>query len=209
MISAYASIVFASVFLAILFLLHFLKRELDLAWRMISEYEIGRFGWLMRLAFFCWGASVLALLFTMWPSLRLTSGTISRWWFAVIVTALFGAGIFKTDPITNDTNSPVNIIHKICGTIVIFTFPIAATLAAVSLLHNPLWLAYRGLLIPGTVLAWVGMVSFFASIIIARIKDPKAGEAGGPHIYMGWPNRFNVVTYIVWSIIITVTALRL
>ena len=57
-----ASIIFATVFLIILFLLHFLKRELDPSWRMISEYEIGRFGWLMRLAFFCWGASVLALL---------------------------------------------------------------------------------------------------------------------------------------------------
>jgi hypothetical protein len=176
---------------------------------MISEYEIGRFGWLMRLAFFCWGASLLALLITMWPSLQPISGTISRWWFVLIVMALFGAGIFKTDPITNDTRSLVNTIHKICGTIVILTFPIATTLAVRSLLHNPLWSAYQRRLIFGVALAWIGMVAYFVIIVISRVKDPKAGEVGGPHVLMGWPNRFNVVTYIVWIIIIAVTALQL
>ena len=209
MVSAYTTIVFAALFLAILFLLHFLKRELDPSWRMISEYEIGRFGWMMRLAFFCWGASVLALLITIWPVLLPISGTISRWWLVLIVIALFGAGIFKTDPITNDTRSLVNTIHKICGTIVILTFPIAATLAIRSLLHNPLWSAYQGILIFGVVLAWIGMVAYFATVVISRVKDPKAGEVGSPHILMGWPNIFNVVTYIVWIIIIAAIALRL
>ena len=144
--SEYAAIIFATVFLIILFLLHFLKRELDPSWRMISEYEIGRFGWMMRLAFFCWGASVLAMLITIWPSLQPISGTISRWWFVLIVIALVGAGIFKTNPITENTPNPVNTIHTICGAIVILTFPIAATLAVGSLLHNPLWSASHGLL---------------------------------------------------------------
>jgi len=209
MASAYMSITFASIFLFILLLLHFLKRELDPSWRMISEYEIGRFGWMMRLAFFSWGASVLALLITIWPYLQPISGSISRWWFIFIVIALFGAGVFKTDPITNDTNNWVNIIHKICGTIVILTFPIAATLAVRSLLNNLLWSAHQGLLIFGIVFAWIGVVTYFTTIIISRTKDPKAGEAGHPLIYMGWPNRFNVVTYIIWIIIIAMIALQI
>ena len=208
MLSAYISIVFVVVFLAILFLLHFLKRELDPAWRMISEYEIGRFGWMMRLAFFCWGASLLALLITIWPTLQPISGTISRWWFVLIVIALFGAGIFKTNPITDRTPNPVNTIHTLCGAIVILTFPVAATLAVHSLLHNHLWSVNQGLLIFGTALAWIGMVTFFSSIIIARIKDPSAGEPGGPHINQGWPNRFMVVMYMIWIIIVAVTAQR-
>jgi hypothetical protein len=209
MLSAYTSIVFASAFLAILFTLHFLKRELDPAWRMISEYEIGRFGWMMRLAFFCWGASVLALLVAIWPALLPISGTISRWWFVLIVVALFGAGIFKTDPITHDTHSLVNTIHKFCGTIVILTFPIAATLAVHSLLLDPHWLAYQGWLVFGIVFAWIGVVAYFATVIISRIKDPQAGQVGGLHVNMGWPNRFNVVTYIIWIIITAGIALRL
>ena len=209
MVSAYISIVFAAVFLVILILLHFLKRELNPSWRMISEYEIGRFGWMMRLAFFSWGAGILALLITIWPFLQLPSGTISRWWFVLIVIALFGAGIFKTDPITDNTKSLVNTIHTICGTIVILTFPIAASLAVNSLRHNPLWAAYQGWLIFSTTLAWIGMVAFFTSIIISRIKDPLAGEAGNPPVYMGWPNRFNVLTYIVWIMITAAISLRL
>jgi hypothetical protein len=209
MVSAYTSIAFTSVFLILLLLLHFLKQELDPSWRMISEYEIGRFGWMMRLAFFCWGASVLALLITIWPYLQPISGTISRWWFILIVIALFGAGVFKTDPITDDTKYWVNTIHKICGTIVILTFPIAATLAVLSLLHNPLWSAYQVLLIFGIVLAWIGVVTYFATIIVSRARDPKASEAGHPPVYMGWPNRFNVVTYIIWIIIAAVIALQL
>ena len=214
MVSAYTSIVFASVFLAILFLLHFLKRELDPAWRMISEYEIGRFGWMMRLAFFSWGVSVLALLITIWPSLQPIGGTISRWWFVLIAIALFGAGIFKTNPITENTPNRVNTIHTICGALVILTFPIAATLAVRSLLHNPLWSASQGQLIFGTVLAWIGVVAYFASIIISGIIHPSSirkpsADKDGPRVYQGWPNRFMVVTYMIWIMITAVIALRL
>ncbi len=208
MVLGYLSILFAAVFLVALFLLHLLKRELDPAWRMISEYEIGRFGWMMRLAFFSWGASVLALLITIWPYLLPISGTVSRWWFVLIGIALLGAGIFKTNPITDNTTNWVNTIHALCGTIVILTFPIAATLAVRSLLHNPSWSANQSVLILGTVLIWIGLVAFFASIIISRIMDPSAGRVG-PHVYLGWPNRFMVVTYIVWVMMIAMIAVQL
>ncbi len=209
MLSAILSIIFAASFLLILFLLHFLKPELDPSWRMISEYEIGRFGWMMRLAFFCWGASVLALAITLWPSLLSTSGTISRWWFILIVIALIGAGIFKTNPITDRTPNLVNTIHTLCGAIVILTFPIAATLAVSSLLHNQLWAAHKTELVFSIVLVWVGLVAYFASVIRARVKDPRAGEPGGPIVYQGWPNRFMAVAYLVWIIILGATALQL
>jgi len=208
MVSEYISIVFAVVFLLILLLLHFLKREFDPSWRMISEYEIGRFGWLMRLAFFCWGTSIFSLLITIWPFLLPISGTISRLWFVLIGIALFGAGIFKTNPITDRTPNLVNTIHTLCGAIVILSFPIVATFAVHSLLYNPLWLANQGLLIFGTILIWIGLIVFFGSIVVARIKNPSAGEPSGPHIYQGWPNRFMVVTYIIWIIVIDGIALR-
>jgi hypothetical protein len=208
MLSAYATIVFAAIFMAILILLHFLKREFDPTWRMISEYEIGRFGWMMRLAFFLWGASVLALLITIWPSLQSFSGMISRCWLVLIVAALLGAGIFRTDPITESAPNLVNTIHALCGTIVILTFPIAATLVVHGLLENASWLPVQGQSIFATALVWIGMVAFFASIIVSRIIDPSVGRVG-PKVYLGWPNRFLVVTYIIWLIIIAGNALHL
>jgi hypothetical protein len=134
---------------------------------------------------------------------------VSRWWLAVIVLALFGAGIFKTDPITEIGTGIVHRIHTLCGTVVILTFPIAATLARHSLLKNASWLPWQGWLTFATILAWAGMASFFATIIITRVKDPAAGTKGGSIVYQGWPNRFLVVTYIVWLIIVAVAALHL
>jgi hypothetical protein len=204
----FISIIFAAVFLIILILLHFLKRELDPAWRMISEYEIGRFGWMMRLAFFAWGASVFALLITIWPSLQPISGTISRGWLVLIGIALFGAGIFKTNAITDTTPNLANTIHTLCGAIVILTFPIAASLAVHSLNLNPVWSTSHAQLVMGTILVWIGMLAFFASILISRKRDPSAGRVG-PTVYLGWPNRFMVVTYVVWIILGAANAIQL
>jgi len=54
-ITARVAVVLAAAFLAILVLLHFLESKFDPSWRMISDYEIGNYGWMMTLAFFCWG----------------------------------------------------------------------------------------------------------------------------------------------------------
>jgi Protein of unknown function (DUF998) len=205
---ASASILLGAIFIFLLTLLHFLKPELSPVWRMISEYEIGRFGWMMRLAFFSWGASALTLLITIWASLGSTGGIIGRWWFVLIVLALFGAGIFKTDPITEITNSRENTLHTLCGAVVILTFPIAATLVKNSLLQNSAWTTAQSQLTFGTFFIWFGMASFFASIIISRIIDPSA-ERVGPKVYLGWPNRFMVLTYVIWIMIVATNAIHI
>lgn len=51
--AARITVVLSVTFLAILFLLHFLEPEFDPSWQMISEYQLGRYGWTMSLAFFC------------------------------------------------------------------------------------------------------------------------------------------------------------
>ena len=48
--AACVAVVLSAAFLALLALLHFLEPDFDPSWRMISEYELGRYGWLMRLA---------------------------------------------------------------------------------------------------------------------------------------------------------------
>ncbi len=41
----------AATFVLLLAALHFIKPEVDPSWRMVSEYGIGRYGWVMVLAF--------------------------------------------------------------------------------------------------------------------------------------------------------------
>lgn len=186
----------SAAFLALLVLLHVLKPELDPSWRMISEYEIGRFGWLMRLAFFCWGGSVLALHLALRTQVARGAGQVGRWWLLVIAVFLFGAGLFATLPIDDPTITLVDNLHALCGAIVILTFPIAATLTARGLARGA-WAGSRSLLFWATVLVWVGVVGYFATYIIANLMNPDLPRVG-PHVPQGWPNRIMVVLYHAW-----------
>ena len=198
-------------FLGLLSLLHLLEPEFDPSWRMISEYALGQYGWMMRLAFFCWGVSVLSLRVVLRPSLQTRGGRLGRGWMLFIGVALFGAGIFLTSPILENLDhspSTENTLHSLCGAIVIITFPIAATLVAVSLSKNTAWRLSRRSLFWWTLLVWVGLFSFFGSISVSKALHPNAGRVG-PEILMGWPNRFMVVVYHLWLIVIARQSTRL
>jgi hypothetical protein len=199
------AVAFPAAFLGILFLLHFLEPEFNPLWRMISEYELGRFGWMMRLAFFCWGLGVLFLLLALWPSIRTAAGRIGRAWLVLIVVALFGAGIYVTNAITDTTLSTVNSLHTLSGAFVILTFPVASTLVVRSLLRNKEWAPFRRQLFWLELLVWLGMLVFFGSIIVSDAINPGAGRAG-PQVYLGWPNRFLVTVYAAWIIVIALDA---
>jgi hypothetical protein len=196
----------AAAFLAILFLMHFLEPEFDPSWRMISEYELGNFGWLMQLAFFSWGGSVLAVMIALWPTLRTVGGKIGRIWLLLIAIAMIGAGIFKTNAITDNAVDTANSLHTVCGAFVIMTFPIAVSLVAGSLARNPAWANFRRELTWGTLLVWLAPLAFFASIIISNAVNPSAGRVG-PHVLQGWPNRAMVVIYALWLIVIAQRAM--
>ena len=47
-------------------LLHVLEPEFDPSWRMLSEYSLGRYGALMRVAFLAIGTSVIAIAVALW-----------------------------------------------------------------------------------------------------------------------------------------------
>jgi hypothetical protein len=188
---------FSSTFLALLAVLHVLKPEFDPSWRMISEYAIGPYGSLMVLAFFCWGASVLSLLIALRTSLRGVGGIVAGVWFSLIALALLGAGIFTTSPITDLQPTLTNKMHQICGTVVIFTFPIAASILTKNLRKNQAWSALHDALRRDKWIPWLGLLTFFGAIVVFRLLNPHAGRSG-PFMLIGWPNRFLVVTYHVW-----------
>ena len=207
-IASRMSVIFSTAFISILFLLHFLKPELDPSWRMISEYEIGRYGWLMRLAFFCWGSSVLSLLVALRGSLRTMGGRVGYVWLVLIGIALFGAGIFATNAITDTTPSTANSLHTLCGAFVILTFPIASSLVVGSLRRNEEWNTTRSHLFWVQTLVWLSMFMYFGAIIVSNAINPSAGRVG-PEVYIGWPNRFMVVIYNVWLITVATKVKKL
>ena len=201
-ISANLAYVSLALFVIALFTLHFLKPEFDPKWRMISEYEIGKYGFVMRVAFFLWGIGVLATLIRM-NNVPSGFSILIFIWLVIIVIALFGAGIFKTDPIVKSTNSLTNAIHTLCGTIVILTFPIIATIICIRYIRSAL-ISVPTILIGNTIFVWLGQISFFSSIAISRRTNQQT-ENFGPRIYLGWPNRIMVFSYVLWMITVNAT----
>lgn len=165
-------------FSVILVLLHVLKPELDPSWRMISEYEIGRYGWLMRLAFVCWSVSVAAVDVALSPSLS-TAAVVA---LGIVATGPLGAAIFATEPTTTplDQTGTVHRLHVAFGVLFILGFPIAATLAGQG------WL---------TGVPWIGLIAFLGA---TRVYGARGARRAAPKILIGWPNRFMVATYVVW-----------
>lgn len=80
----YLSISTGMLFIILLVALHFLEPEFDPSLHQISEYELGRYGWVMSIAFFSLGASVLSMLISTWSSISSKKGLVGRWWFLAI-----------------------------------------------------------------------------------------------------------------------------
>src|SRR3569833_1300453 len=55
------AIIGAAAFILLLGLLHLLETQFDPSWRLISEYELGSYGWMMRLAFFSFALGSIGL----------------------------------------------------------------------------------------------------------------------------------------------------
>jgi Protein of unknown function (DUF998) len=177
-VSAQVALVAVGAFSLLFALLHVLKPEIEPSRRMISEYEIGRHGWIIRLAFVCWAASVVAISVALWPYADLLGCA------ALVAVALgpLGAAIFATDPITTppESTSVAHRWHAFFGAVFILGFPIATTLASWSVAESCLW-PPRLWWFP-----WSGLIVFIGSAVVFQATG--RGRAG-PDVRIGWPNR--------------------
>src|SRR5262245_12185357 len=76
--AAVVSVVAATGCLIAVGALHVLKSELSPTWRMVSEYEIGRHGWLMSSAFVLLAVACVATARALAPITANTAGRIGR-----------------------------------------------------------------------------------------------------------------------------------
>ena len=80
--------------------LHIIKPDLDPSWRMLSEYSLGAYGWIMKVAFWLMAVSNIALAFALQSNVRNVASKIGIALHYVVGLALLGAGLFDMDPIT-------------------------------------------------------------------------------------------------------------
>lgn len=205
---------FAIAFVLILATLHVLDPKFNLGGHLISEYELGSYGWLMSLAFFCLAGASLFLLFVVKDDLQTLSGYIGKWWLLLTVLAYVGAGIFYPDHSTGGLGLPLEpanfkrgtiaptfnaILHGLSGIIVIFSSPIVFTLLQRSLAQSKQWVASMASVRKATALAWIGQLSFPVSLFLYNLFQ----QAGGFDFRMvvSVANRFMILSYTFWMMV--------
>jgi hypothetical protein len=195
-IGAKTSLTASLLFSAIVVLLHLLRNDLDPSWRFISEYEIGRHGWLMQVAFVCLAASCAGLAVAVFPYVRTIGGWIGLFFLLVSVVGMVLAAIFIPDK--------ENKLHELGA--MLDNVPFAALLINWSLSRHPGWASSKQLLALTAGLPLLGLVVFIGSLAVML---PANGGQPGPSVLAGWPNRFFVLMHLAWLVPIAWRTLRL
>jgi hypothetical protein len=183
------------LFCLLLIVLHFLEPEYNPLVNLVSEYELGKYGWMMSLAFFSLASAVLAMLAATLNKKFNTRGKIGRILFSIIFIALLGAGIFY--PFTG--TSTESAIHTTCGMIVIIGFPIAAFLFRKNVIENAKnIIKVKKLINWATLCTLIGFLSFMGSIIVLGIISGTK-----ENLVIGIQNRFMMLAYSIWIIAVS------
>jgi quinol-cytochrome oxidoreductase complex cytochrome b subunit len=199
-IAAPLSLGLTVAFLALLTGLHVLEPEFN-SGHLISEYQLGDYGFLMSLAFCFLGAGALLLALSLGPRLRTRGGRVGWWGLLVIGAAFFIAGIFP--PV--QTPAIIGYLHGISGLVAIFGSPIAFTLIGRSLARSEGQSLLTRRLRWATLVAWGGLWLFLASLIVTSLT----GQMDRPlPPWVSLANRFLIVTYCIWFITAARSATR-
>jgi hypothetical protein len=195
-------------FLALLVLLHFLKPEFQPSWRFISEYSIGKNGWIMQLAFIILGISCISLILSIKAHVKTVGGKIGMIVMFIVGLSLIMAGIFIMDAVTTPKNELTTHgnLHGIAAMIGVPGFPIAAILISLGLAKNTNWVFYKRILITLAIAIWICLIIMFATMFITLAKTQ--GVFNG-NVLIGWPNRILVLSYCIWLYVVTKAAINL
>src|SRR5215472_14156193 len=208
---ALLAIVAAAATLLLLASLHVLSPEFDPSFRMVSEYALGHYSWVLSLMFLAWGMSSWALAVALWPQVKTKAGKVG-WWFLII--AGIGQAMASVFDITHDTG------HSIAGVLGIGCFPIAALLPSVSLGRAQAWRGATKPLLWIAILNWISVVLLVATLVLMTVQFAQANGGqlpqnaptrlpAGVFGVDGWADRLIVLSNCLWVFVAAWQALKL
>jgi hypothetical protein len=201
--AARVSLIAATAVFLVLLILHLVKPEFEPSWRFLSEYAIGRNGWIMVLCFQIWALSCIALFVALKDIVTTWPGRIGTYLLLVIAASLIVAGLFAQDPVTAKPEELTlhGTIHGFAAMIGIPGVPIAALLISLSLARNhPQWTSPLRL----AHLTWISLAIMAVYLFWAV---PRAGGFT-PDVWAGWMNRLVVATDLAWQAMVAYRVLR-
>lgn len=193
-LAAKVVVVGSFLFVILLALLHGLEPEFKPSWRLISEYELGAYGWLMRVAFFSLAISGFSLLFALLKQYKGVMAAIGKVLLAIASIGLVLAGSFQTDAVNvpREAWTTHGAMHAWGALMVIPTAPILAALLTLALTKKGKFAAIKWGLWSMTALIWISFILFSVS---GGTKTDGSQTAAD---WYGWPNRVFIVSYALW-----------
>jgi len=196
--AARLSILTIIIYQVLMVALIFIRPEIDPSRQPISEYAIGRLGWIMVLAFLSSAVSYGSLFVAIRSQVRGLWGTLGLGLLAICVIGTAGVGIFTADPIAvpMDALSTRGNLHIIFGGSALFLLPFAALVINLNLArNNPAWATARRALLWTAGLPLFGLIAFMVMVAVITPAE-------------GWPPRFLFLTYMVWVIVLAAQVIK-
>lgn len=174
----------------LILLAHVLNPEISWRTRMISELSLGKYGWVMDLAYLCWMIAHIVLAKALLPFVPVLLGSL----LGAIGVLQGAAGYFRTDPPDSPLKRPSRARrwHYITAIAYIVAFPIVALLLGISLWVGgyPHWRRALVMVIP----VWATFL-YFAFLLLRWRRQGIDIARDAP---IGLPNRLFVLTYLGW-----------
>lgn len=199
--AARISITAGVLFVLLLGSLHLLEPEFDPTWRFISEYALGKFGWMMSLSFVAIAISLASIGVAIFSRVRNVVGYIGLVILVLAVVGLLLAAFFTTDPIftKQEDMTPSGQIH-VLGASLDYS-PLAFLLLSFSLARHMDWVSVKKWLFFTAILSIALTIGFIFTI-------PMDGVFG-PGVYTGLVGRFLMLSYLGWLVLAAMQVLKL
>ena len=158
-VSAAAAVAFA----LLLGGLHLVQPELDPTWRFLSEYALGRAGWMMTAAFVALAISLLGAVVALTRQVRTWPGRIGLALLIIAATGILLAAVFPTDPITVpvEAQTTAGRLHNLGASL--DWSPVGMLLLAWSLGRTTTWRSWRPWLLLAAAIPCVLTLAFTAA----------------------------------------------
>lgn len=159
--ASWVALLAAAATVLLLGCLHVLSPEFAPSWRVISEYALGPYGWVLSIMFVCWAVSSWALAAAIWSQIQTAGGKTGLYFLLAAGVGEFLASVFDVRHMLG---------HGIAGLLGVIGFPIAALLLSTSLRLNQTWRRESTILIWLANLSWIAVVLLIATLAIMTMQ---------------------------------------
>lgn len=190
-----------------LLILHFVSPEFKPAWRMISEYALGKHKWLITSFFLLWGLSSICLSILLWD---VVTSPLAR----VGILFLFISGIGEI------MGGLFDVKHKHHGLAFLLgvpALPVAALILGYNLINMEGWSHHSSTILLASHATWISLILMAAAMGVMFSGLRKAGipmNKDAPPLEKipdgvialgGYANRLLVFCYIFWLLVVANT----